>query len=117
MTAVLKARTNKSVPIHIDNETQQKIKAFKDRLIEMVENGDVREIDKASIYVIMNELDPYNENILIAYYGIVDCSASALAKLFGVSCTVISQRINKIIKDVHNRSLVLVSDNSVCSGL
>ena len=110
--STLKAK-GKSVPITINQDTQTQIKLFKDRLLEMMEYDEIREVDKLSINVILNELDPYNQNILIAFYGLADGSASALARVFNVNPHVISKRIKKITAYVHNRVTMFTDDNSL----
>lgn len=105
-SAIMKAK-GKSVPIKIDKNTQKEIKDFKRRLQEMIEYDNIRETDKLSIQIILNEIDPYDQNILIAYYGLADGSSTALAKLFGVGHHVISKRIRKITKKIYDRTAML----------
>lgn len=101
------------IPIYIDSNVQAEIKKFKDRLVEMAQYGEVSQIDAKVIDFIMNELDPYDQNILVAYFGLADCSASALAKTFNVRPHVISKRIKKIIQYVYNRVNMSTDDSSV----
>lgn len=105
MIDILKKPHGKSNAIIINSEVRHHVKAFKHRLKEMAESPDneVRDIDKESISVILNDLDEFDQNILIAFYAVANCSPSALAKLFGVKPTVITSRIKKIQKYVHNR--------------
>lgn len=105
---VMKKPNGKSKAIIIDYRTQSIIRSFKERYRELLNTDDeVRDIDKITISVILNELDEFDQNILIAYFAIADSSPTKLAKVFGVAPSVITSRINKIIKNVRNRVLTI----------
>lgn len=111
---ILKKPNGKSKAIIIDYQTQSIIRSFKDRYRELLNTEDeVRDIDKTSIQVILNELDEFDQNILIAYFAIADSSPSKLAKVFGVAPSVITSRINKIIKYVRTRSTAIAIDSGI----
>lgn len=93
----LKKDKGKSVPIKITSDLQRSIISFKKRLIEMSENGEVRDIDHKVIRRIINELDDYDANILIAYFDIAECSCSKLAKILGVTPSIVHTRIKNIL--------------------
>lgn len=113
---VLKKPSGKSKAIIIDYRTQSIIRSFKERYRELLNTDDeVRDIDKISIQVILNELDEFDQNILIAYFAIADSSPTKLAKVFGVAPSVITSRINKIIKYVRNRSTAIATDSGIHS--
>lgn len=113
---VLKKPSGKSKAIIIDYRTQSIIRSFKERYRELLDTDDeVRDIDKISIQVILNELDEFDQNILIAYFAIADSSPTKLAKVFGVAPSVITSRINKIIKYVRNRSTAIATDSGIHS--
>ena len=115
---ILKKPNGKSKAIIIDHQTQSIIKSFKERYRELLNTDDeVRDIDKISISVILNELDEFDQNILIAYFAIADSSPTKLANVFGVTSSVITNRINKIISNVRNRvkSLSTTVDSSIHS--
>lgn len=113
---ILKKPYGKSKAIVIDYRTQSIIKSFKERYRELLNTDDeVRDIDKVSIQVILNELDEFDQNILIAYFAIAEASATKLAKVFSVNPSVITSRINKIIKYVRNRSTAIASDSGIHS--
>jgi DNA-directed RNA polymerase specialized sigma subunit len=89
------------------------IKSFKLRYRQILESDyddEVRPIDKITITVILNELDEFDQNILIAYYAIADSSSTKLAKVFGVAPSVITSRINKIQKYVRTRSAAIAAN-------
>lgn len=84
-------------PLKITKEVREEIRVFKQRLMEMASQPDeTSAFDARTIHLIMNELDDYNRNILLAYYSVAGCSATALANLFGVSPTVIYTRLRRI---------------------
>lgn len=115
---ILKKPNGKSKAITIDYQTQSTIKSFKERYRELLMTDDeIRDIDKLSIQVILNDLDEFDQNILIAYYAIAGESAATLARVFGVNSSVITNRINKIIKYVRNRveSLSTTVDSGIHS--
>ena len=92
----LKKDKGKFVPITIDRNLQRRIKSFKDRLTQMVENDEISNSEKEGIYYILNELDTYDLNLLIAYFE-YNCSPSPVAKVLGVQPSVVSSRIKKIL--------------------
>lgn len=99
-SGVIRKNRGKSKPIRIDSSVQNKVRKFKIRLQEMSDNNEVRLIDNKVISYILNNLDDYDANILIAYYDIAECSPTALGKMMGVSASVITSRIKKIIKKI-----------------
>lgn len=113
---IIKKPSGKSKAIIIDYRTQSIIRSFKERYRELLNTDDeVRDIDKISIQVILNELDEFDQNILIAYFAMADSSPTKLAKVFGVAPSVITNRINKIIKYVRNRSTAIAIDSGIHS--
>ena len=94
----LKKAKGKSFPIPITFETQKRIYSFKNRLNEMAMNKDVDDKYINMIHYILNELDDYDLNLLIAYYELADGKPSRLSKIFDVDPNNIKSRINKIIK-------------------
>lgn len=99
---VVKRSSGKSAPITISTEIQQEIRKYKHRLMEMAEYDEVRDIDKISLRVILEELEPYDQYLLLAYYAL-QLSPSQLAKCLNISTQVLSTRINKIQTYVRNR--------------
>jgi hypothetical protein len=113
---VLKKPNGKSKAIIIDYQTQSIIKSFKERYRELLNTDDeIRPIDKITISVVLNELDEFDQNILIAFYALADSSPTKLGKVMGVAPSVITNRINKIIKYVRNRSSVIAADSGIHS--
>ena len=94
---------NNKQPLTITPEVKQEIEKFKQRLIEMAAQPDeTSAFDAQTIHLIMNELDDYNRNILLAYYSVAGCSPAVLARLFNVSHYAITSRIRRIINLLHN---------------
>jgi hypothetical protein len=90
-------KTGKCIPITINDDVRQQIESFKIRLEQMASQPDeTSEYDAETIRIILNDLCDYDRNILIAYYGVADCSPTALGKLLGVSCMVITNKIRKL---------------------
>lgn len=103
-------KKGKCVPITIDRETRRRVKSFKDRLREYVLYDEVSDLHKLVIKVILEELDSYDQNILIAYYDLAGESAYRLAGMLGVGSYVITSRIKKIKQYVTDRSIMLADD-------
>lgn len=78
----------------------------------MSENDEVRPIDKVTISIILNDLEPYDQYLLLAYYAL-PYKPTELAKYLNISITVITSRINKIIKYVRDKSNAVTSDSGV----
>lgn len=111
---IIKKPSGKSSAITIDYQTQSDIRSFKNHYRELLQTEDeVRPIDKITIEVILNELDEFDQNILIAFYAIAESSPTKLAKVFGVAPSVITSRIKKIQKYVHNRSAAIATDRGI----
>lgn len=111
---IIKKSKGKSSTIIIDDQVRKEIKSVKKRYEELLDTDDeIRDIDKISISVILNELDEFDQNILIAYFTIADSTPTKLARLFGVAPSVISSRVNKIIKYVHNRSITIADNRGI----
>ena len=87
----------KGKPLTINKEVQSKIQSFQNHLSEMLDD-DILPQYKRIIYFILNELEPYERNILLAYYE----WDNEAAKLLGITTSVLGgwvKKINKKIKD------------------
>lgn len=94
---IFKKNKGKSLPIAITPDIQRSIKSFKLRLQEMCDNQEVNNSYQRIIQYLLNELDEYDLNILIAFYDQADCSPSKLSKLLGVDPSNVTKRIRNII--------------------
>lgn len=95
---IVTKKSGKCAKIVIGPEIRLQIQLFKKRIAEMAKYDDLPIKQQQTAYVVLNELDDYDANIFIAYYAVAGESTSKLAKLFGVSQTVIYTRLNKIKK-------------------
>lgn len=111
---IIKKLKGKSKAIIIDDDIRSQIKDFKNHLIYLCENDEVRPIDKISTDVVLNMLDEYDTNILILYY-ICDCSPSLVGRVFRIEPSIISKRITKILKYVRTQVNSITDNNSVHS--
>lgn len=122
---IIRKDKGKCSAIIINEAVQREVHNFKIRLKEMAESPDdeCRPIDKFSIQVILNELDEFDQNIIIAFYSVADCNCTILSKTLGVYSWIIRTRINKIQTYVRNRATQLADEylksnnDSVHSGI
>ena len=102
MNEIIKKSRFKSVPIVITPEIREQIRLFKERLTDMLEDNIVDNYDAKTIDIVLNQLDDYDRNILIAYYELANCSITNLSRIFNISKEVLKRRIkiiqNKIIE-------------------
>ena len=90
-------KKGKCVPITITDDVRKQIESFRYRLEQMANQPDeTSEFDVETIRIILNELCDYDRNILLAYFGVANCSPSALGQLLGVSGSVITYKIKKL---------------------
>lgn len=101
MTETYKKTGKKSVPLVITPEMKAEIKDFKDRLVDAASRPDeTSEFDRHSVDIIMNELDDYDRNLLIAYYALTDCNAKRLASILNVTDKTVAFHIKKIMNKI-----------------
>ena len=100
MNEVLKKERQKCVPIIITPEIRDKIRLFKERLTYILEDPTISsEFDAKTIDIILNQLDDYDRNFLIAFYELADCSVTKLSRIFNISIPVVKRKI----KLIHNK--------------
>lgn len=120
MNEIIKKARIKCVPIVITPEIREQIRLFKERLSHMLEDNIVDSYDAKTIDIVLNQLDDYDRNILIAYYELANCSITTLSRIFNISKEVLKRRIkiiqNKIteLNDVPKSSNNKSSCNSDC---
>lgn len=103
---ILKKPTGKSATIKIDESIRNQIVNFKNHLNEMMEDQDLSQAETRAIEVIINELDDYDRNFIIAYFHIADQSPAALAHLFCCEPYVVKKRIDRIIKLIRKKCIL-----------
>lgn len=92
----------KSIPYSIDDNVRRRIKSFANVLKDMQDELPSTSPQHKAIDVILNQLDAYDRNIIIAFYEYGE-SPTALGKLLGVSPSVIISRIKKINQTIKSR--------------
>lgn len=112
MTKTFKRSSGKSSPITISTGIQLEIRKYKQRLIEMAEYDELRDVDKQTIKVILEELEPYDQYLLLAFYAL-QLKPTDLAKTLGTTSQIITTRINKIQKYVRDRVIDATDDSSI----
>lgn len=91
----------KHLPIVITPEVRNEVSSFKKRLEQMAEYEDETSyFDVKTIEIILNELDDYDRNILLAFYSCANCSSTILGKLLGISSSVAGTRVKSIQKKI-----------------
>ena len=88
----------KGKPLIINRDVQSKIQSFQNHLSEMLKD-DIHPQHKRIIRFILNNLEPYERNILLAYYE-WDNNA---AKMLGITTSVLGSWIKKINKKIKDR--------------
>lgn len=88
----------KGKPLIINKEVQSKIQSFQNHLSEMLDD-DILPQHKQIIQFILNDLEPYERNILLAYYE----WNNEAAKLLGITTSVLGSWVKKINKKIKDR--------------
>ena len=101
-TELIKKTKGKSAPIRIDGNVRKKIKEFAESLLRISEEPETTPQHKATIQYILNELDPYERNILLAYYAFESEGPCYVAKLLDIFPSTIVTRVKKIQKKIHD---------------
>ena len=101
MNEVIKKKGVRASAITITPEIKEEIRYFKERLIDMGNRPDeTSAFDARTIDIIINELDDYDRNMVIAYYSVADGSPMLLARLLKVSPPVVIRRIRAITNKI-----------------
>lgn len=112
MTTTFKRSSGKSSPITISAGIQLEIRKYKQRLIEMAEFDELRDVDKQTIKIILEGLEPYDQYLLLAFYAL-QLKPADLAKTLGTTSQIITTRINKIQNYVRDRVIDATGDSSI----
>lgn len=88
----------KGKPLIINRDVQSKIQSFQNHLSEMLAD-DIHPQHKRIIRFILNNLEPYERNILIAYYE----WDNEAAKMLGITTSVLGSWVRKINKKIKDR--------------
>lgn len=99
MNTMLKKGNSKALVI--TPEVRREIREFRDRLIDIRERPDeTSHFDVRTIDIIINELDDYDRNMLLAYYSIGEGRPSVLAKYLNITPQAVILRIDKILNKI-----------------
>lgn len=88
----------KGKPLIINRDVQSKIQSFQNHLSEML-GDDIHPQHKRIIRFILNNLEPYERNILLAYYE----WDNEAAKMLGITTSVLGSWVKKINKKIKDR--------------
>lgn len=101
MNEIITKEKIKCVPIVITPEIKEEVRLFKENLEYLRDNPECSsDFDVRTINIILNELDDYDRNILIAFYTLADTRVCNLSRLFNISTSVLSNRINNIMNKI-----------------
>lgn len=101
MIETLKKSKGKSKPIIINQEVRDKIAAFKEYLRDHMLDPYTTKEKQSTLYYILYHMEPYEQNILLAYYEF----GNDAAKMLGVSISVLQSNVKRIIKKIQEQCL------------
>lgn len=93
MIETLKKSKGKSKPITINQEIRDKISSFKSYLIDYMLDPSTPKKEKDTLYYLLYEMEPYEQNLLLAYYE----WGTEAAKMLNVSTSVIQSNVKRIL--------------------
>ena len=88
MIETLKKSKGKSKPITINQEIRDKIASFKSYL-----DPETPKKEKDTLYYMLYKMEPYEQNLLLAYYE----WGTEAAKMLNVSTSVLQSNVEKIL--------------------
>ena len=93
MIETLKKSKGKSKPITINQEIRDKISSFKTYLIDYMLDPSTPKKEKDTLYYLLYEMEPYEQNLLLAYYE----WGTEAAKMLNVSTSVLQSNVKRIL--------------------
>lgn len=93
MIETLKKSRGKSKPITINQEIRDKISSFKSYLIDYMLDPSTPKKEKDTLYYMLYEMEPYEQNLLLAYYE----WGTEAAKMLNVSTSVLQSNVKRIL--------------------
>lgn len=97
MIETLKKSKGKSKPITINQEIRDKISSFKSYLIDYMLDPETPKKEKDTLYYMLYEMEPYEQNLLLAYYE----WGTEAAKMLNVSTSVLQSNVKKILLKIN----------------
>lgn len=93
MIETLKKSKGKSKPITINQEIRNRIASFKSYLIDYMLDPSTPKKEKDTLYYMLYEMEPYEQNLLLAYYE----WGTEAAKMLNVSTSVLQSNVKRIL--------------------
>ena len=93
MIETLKKSKGKSKPITINQEIRDRIASFKSYLIDYMLDPSTPKKEKDTLYYVLYEMEPYEQNLLLAYYE----WGTEAAKMLNVSTSVLQSNVKRIL--------------------
>ena len=93
MIETLKKSKGKSKPITINQEIRDKIASFKSYLIDYMLDSSTPKKEKDTLYYLLYEMEPYEQNLLLSYYE----WGTEAAKMLNVSTSVLQSNVKRIL--------------------
>ena len=93
MIETLKKSKGKSKPITINQEIRDKIASFKSYLIDYMRDPETPKKEKDTLYYVLYEMEPYEQNLLLAYYQ----WGTEAAQMLNVSTSVLQANVKRIL--------------------
>ena len=93
MIETLKKSKGKSKPITINQEIRDKIASFKSYLIDYMLDPSTPKKEKDTLYYVLYEMEPYEQNLLLSYYE----WGTEAAKMLNVSTSVLQSNVKRIL--------------------
>lgn len=97
MIETLKKSKGKSKPITINQEIRDRIASFKSYLIDYMLDPSTPKKEKDTLYYILYEMEPYEQNLLLAYYE----WGTEAAKMLNVSTSVLQSNVKRILLKIN----------------
>ena len=97
MIETLKKSKGKSKPITINQEIRDKIASFKSYLIDYMLDPSTPKKEKDTLYYMLYEMEPYEQNLLLAYYE----WGTEAAKMLNVSTSVLQSNVKRILFNIN----------------
>ena len=97
MIETLKKSKGKSKPITINQEIRNKMASFKSYLIDYMLDPSTPKKEKDTLYYMLYEMEPYEQNLLLAYYE----WGTEAAKMLNVSTSVLQSNVKRILFNIN----------------
>ena len=103
MLETLKKSKGKSKPITINQEIRDRISSFKSYLIDYMLDPSTPKKEKDTLYYVLYVMEPYEQNLLLAYYE----WGTEAAKMLNVSTSVLQSNVKRILFKINKYKIKL----------